>query len=462
MKRLIASLATCLVALGVIVLPLDVALAAPRTQTATLHVEGIPRVGNTLTASPSGLASNSKITYSWTVNGVKKSSTASLLLDDTVPTGATIILKMMAKKSGFKDFSVTTLPIVEGTLSQTQIGSISGAAVLQVGNSLTAQCGNYVPSLTQSLNPASCSYQWKADNAELQNQQGNTLLLTSGLIGKHISVALTVTADGFAPKISEVQGVGVVKGLLSITSEPVFNQEDKAGSDVTVLTPPSYNQQPEAISYQWLRDGKVINGETEDTYTIQTADWHKEISVKIRATKTNYLDLVQEWSVVERPLKLVSKIVTSSNGFWAFDSCDYGDYWSYGCWTTGYKTAFGGNMNYNGYADYTHMNLNSYSEFNPQNVSDWRMVVYGSVTRGLKVKVGVATDNGMGYADYTSTNTYSAGGKWVSRWSTIAPIVGYDQQSWKYYGFVEARDANKKVNGTFKIVKVQIEVRYFN
>lgn len=447
---------------ALIVNPMDSGIAAVRSQSATVSISGNPFPGEQLTSEVTGQVSGSKVSYQWFIGNSKISTASSIVLDSAIPIGALVKLKVLIRKSGYKDQSYVSKNIVIGQISNLENGQISGELVSANNASLTGTCGAYLPSLTQTTNPSSCSMQWKADGLDINGAQTSSLPLSDDLIGKRISLHITISAPDLSSQTFEIATNSVIKGEFATTTDPEFESTDHIGDMVSVITDPSYSKSIDSVSYQWLRDGKVIKNATGESYTLQTADWHKEISLRTSAHKNNYLDVVDEWTVVENPLKLVSKVVDKSNGFWAQNDCEYGDYWSSRCWTTGYKYAFGGNLNYNGYDDYTHMRLSNYSEFDPTRVHDWRVKVIGTVTRGLKVKVGVSSVPGMEYADYSSAISYSSSGTWVSRWSTIQPEIQYDQASWKYYSFVEARDANRKVQGTFKIVQVQIEVRYYN
>lgn len=50
------------------------------------------------------------------------------------------------------------------------------------------------------------------------------------------------------------------------------------------------------ISYQWLRNGKAISGKTGKGYKVVAADFNKNLSVRIRLTKTGYLPITFETS----------------------------------------------------------------------------------------------------------------------------------------------------------------------
>lgn len=80
---------------------------------------------------------------------------------------------------------------------------------------------------------------------------------------------------------------------LNISAMPKISGTGKVGSQ---LGASSVKSTPAAtgISYQWLRNGKVISGQTGAKYKVVSADFKKDISVRITLRKTGYLSSFTE------------------------------------------------------------------------------------------------------------------------------------------------------------------------
>ena len=130
------------------------------------------------------------------------------------------------------------------------------------------------------------NYQWLRDGVNIVNETKESYAVSSSDIGKTISVKITYTDDnGY---------------LESITSSPVtITREnspplgivsiDGIASDGQVLSVSNNltdNDGMGQVSYQWLKNGKNINGATQSTLTLTTKDVGSKISVN-----ASYIDL---------------------------------------------------------------------------------------------------------------------------------------------------------------------------
>lgn len=429
--------------------------AATKKQTATVSFVGSPRIGDSIIPTITGLKSGTNSTYKWKVNGAVVSNEQSLYLDDTTPAGASIVLSIVGKKSGYKDWTYTSPTFTEGAITRLTNGSVSGDALAGDGQTVTANCGTFLPDLGDGSGQSTCSYQWKANGTDIAGEVTGTLALGANLIGQNISVIATVSSNGMSDRTFSYSLTGVVKGLLEVTADPTFSDASLVGDNVEV-TAPTYNVDPTSYKIQWYRGTKKISGATDSSYTLVAADWHKQISVTITASKANYVNTVDTWTAVDYVLKLTSKIGAAINGYRAWDSCDYYDESSYDCWgSNSSKYANGENWNYNGSDDYTNMNLSNYSPVSTDSIISWRAIIKGTVSKYLDVYVGTATDEGVDYDNYDDAVFYANSGTWKTNWSTAAPTDDGLLHFW-----VQANDSDTSVWGTFTVKSVQIEVQY--
>jgi hypothetical protein len=128
------------------------------------------------------------------------------------------------------------------------------------------------------------SISWKAGDTAIAGANTSTYILTSSEIGKTISV-----------QVSYTDGQGTSETLTSASTSTVtnVNSEPTGRLEITGTTAQSETLTADtssiadadglgALSYQWMRDGTKITGETNSTYTTVNAD----VGAKLSATVT--------------------------------------------------------------------------------------------------------------------------------------------------------------------------------
>ena len=81
-----------------------------------------------------------------------------------------------------------------------------------------------------------------------------------------------------------------VEDTVAPTTEVLISGSGRVGTPLTVTTPPAWNfGAAVTTTYQWLRNGGAIGGETGTTYTVTAADLAKNITVKATGTRPGYL-----------------------------------------------------------------------------------------------------------------------------------------------------------------------------
>lgn len=422
-KVLIWLSASSLILIGLVV-PSRPSLAATRSQAATVSLVGSPVVGGTIMADVAGLSAGTNVSYLWKANGKKVGTGTSLYLADESFTNAVIKLSISAKKSGYKEYKYTSPNIVEGAISQITPGKITGTLLAGGANALTGSCGSFLPELGNSANQTQCEMQWKSDGLDLVGETGSTLSLTDDLIGHRITLVTTVSSSDMNSRQYLIATTGLIQGQLQITQSPTFNQTSLVGETISIETEPTFSSAPTSVSYQWLRNGEKIKNQTGASYTLQSSDWHKEISLRITAKKTNYVTYQTEWVANENVLKLIIKDGKTITGYSAWDSCEYDDYYSYDCWRHTKNNKWAAAWNEETYEeDYTVMNLSAVApSFTAENVT-WRVVFTG--TLGADILVANATDEGLEFVEVESAVDYGSGSTWSSAWSAI-PIDSGD------------------------------------
>ena len=167
----------------------------------------------------------------------------------------------------------------------TGVPTISGT--VQVDETLTADASGIDDA--DGLTNVSYSYQWLADDADIQDATGSTYTLTDDDVGKAISVRATFTdnAGNEESLTSEATAEVEARPNSPATGAPTISGTAQAGETLTAdtsgitdadgLTNVSY-------SYQWLAEDADIGGETASTYAVSDDAVGKAISVRVTFT----------------------------------------------------------------------------------------------------------------------------------------------------------------------------------
>lgn len=133
-------------------------------------------------------------------------------------------------------------------------------------------------------------YKWYRDGVQLPSSYNkSTYLLTQADVGHVINenTTITVTTSNSLSTLIEPANGGtgfyvsnvndVAEGDVTISG---ITEVIRPGTELTASNTLSDLDGLGAISYQWLRNGKVIPGATTDKYTLTSVDNNKNISVK--------------------------------------------------------------------------------------------------------------------------------------------------------------------------------------
>jgi Leucine-rich repeat (LRR) protein len=250
----------------------------------SVSVAGELAVGKTLTVdSLAWSPTPDSVTYRWLRDGVAISgatgSTYQLTSDDLAKV---VRVEVTATRAGFVQVVLTSAagdPVSANSFTASA-PTISGTAV--VNGTLTANLGSWSPT------PSSVSYQWKADGEAITDATASTYQVGAGDAGKAITVEVTGVKDGYADKtVGSAETSHVAKATFDGPDQATVSGDFVVGQTLTA-DPGTWLPEYEAVSYQWLRGGALIDGATDATYTLVPADLAKVITVKVSVTKTGY------------------------------------------------------------------------------------------------------------------------------------------------------------------------------
>ena len=258
-------------------------------------ISGTVQLGETLTAETSGIADEDGLTnvvfsYQWMADDTNiqdaTDATYTLTEDDE---GKAITVTVSFTDDANNEESLTSDPTGEvaakPNTSATGVPTIDGTA--QVGQTLTADVTGIDDE--DGLTNVVFSYQWMADDTNIQGATDATYTLTEDDEGKAIKVTVSFTDAKGNPETltSDPTGEVEAKPNTQATGAPTISGTLQVGETLTAdtsgiadadgLTTVSY-------SYQWMADDTNIQGATDATYTLAEDDEGKAIKVLVSFT----------------------------------------------------------------------------------------------------------------------------------------------------------------------------------
>ena len=206
-------------------------------------------------------------TYRWAGPGLDWST------GDTVAVGLTLAEATGEEQSG-RNAPATGLPIISGSA--------------QVGETLTASTSDIDDS--DGLTNVSYSYQWLADDVNIQGATNSTYTLTDSDVGMTIKVKVSFTDDAGHAETLTSQATDTVApppnrpatGAPSIRG--VLQDQQLLTAD-TIGIADADGLHNATISYRWIRvtygDSSEITGQTSSTYTLTASDVGNSIQLRV-------------------------------------------------------------------------------------------------------------------------------------------------------------------------------------
>ena len=286
-----------------LVVPGPNAPATPNTRaTGAPTISGTARVGETLTADTTGISDgdgldNATFAYQWLaddaeINGAT-AATYTLAGDDA---GKAVNVRVSFTDDGGNDEELTSAATgavapapPPANTPATGAPTITGAA--QVGETLTAGATGIADG--DGLDSATFSYQWLADDAEINGATANSYTLTDAEAGKAIKVRVSFTDDAG----NDEQLTSALTGSVAAappppntpaTGAPTITGAAQVGETLTADTTGISDDDGldnATFAYQWLADDAEINGANASTYTLADDDAGK--TIKVRASFTD-------------------------------------------------------------------------------------------------------------------------------------------------------------------------------
>jgi hypothetical protein len=210
-----------------------------------------------------------------------------------------------------KNFSTIPVPAISGTGT--------------VGQTLQAAPGAWKPG------GATFTYQWFRDGQTISGATKAAYKVLAVDAGKQLTVKVSATLYGHNKATSKASAVKTIAKMKFTTAPtPTVSGSATVGKKLTA-NPGAWKPTGAKLAYQWLRDGKAISKATQSTYTLGSADAGRKVSVKVTATKVDYLNTsktskpltVAPAKFVKAPVPKISgttkvgKTLTANPGTWS-------------------------------------------------------------------------------------------------------------------------------------------------
>ena len=270
--------------------------AKPNIQATGLPtISGTIRVGETLTADVTGIADEDGLTnvvfsYQWMADDTDiqdaTGSSYTLVSDDE---GRTIKVTVSFTDAEGHQESRTSEPTgaVEAAPNTSATGQPTISGTVRVGETLTADVTGIADE--DGLTNVVFSYQWMADDTNIQDATGSSYTLVSDDEGKTITVTVSFTdAEGNPETLtSDPTGEVAAKPNTSATGVPTIDGTAQVGQTLTADVTGIADEDGltnAVFNYQWVADDEDIAGATGSSYTLTENDKDKAVTVTVSFT----------------------------------------------------------------------------------------------------------------------------------------------------------------------------------
>ena len=260
-------------------------------------INGTAQVGETLTASTSGIAdadglTNVSFSYQWLSSDGNADTDISGATGDSytlvdADEGETIRVRVSFTDDRSHQETLTSgaTAAVAPRPNSPATGAPTISETAQVGKTLTAVTSGIADA--DGLTNVSFSYQWLADDTEIAGATDPTYTLVDGDAGLTIKVKVSFFDDKNNPETLTSAATAAVapRPNSPATGAPIISGTAQVGETLTVDTSgidDADGMSGAVFSYQWLANGADVAGATSDTYT-PVADYVGK-AIKVRVT----------------------------------------------------------------------------------------------------------------------------------------------------------------------------------
>jgi len=254
----------------------------------TPTVDGVLKVGETVTANPGNWTAGTAFTYAWYRGSTQIAGATSATYTLTASEyNKAITVEVSGSKAGYTSLSKNSFasdPVAKGDLTA-GAASITGTAT--VGETLTASAG---AGWTAGL---AYSYSWLRDGEAITGATGSTYVLDPADQKHVVSVRVTGSlgvayTDASTTSAATAAVAGMTMGTVPASSDLVISGAGTVGSTLTVA--PGTWVPGTALRYQWFSGTDPISGATSSTYQLGEGDLGQPVWVKVTGSASGYED----------------------------------------------------------------------------------------------------------------------------------------------------------------------------
>jgi large repetitive protein len=261
---------------------------APTATTAT-RISGSGSVGELLTGTdPVWSLPDVVNTYQWLRAGTAIPGANGINYEVvTADLGKALSLRVTGTAAGY-DAATSDSNAITGVSGPAPTASVppSIAGSNQVGAVLTATR----PTWDQS--GVTETYKWLRDGVAISGQTTLTYTIVSADAGKALTWQVTGKKTGYSDAVLTSNTITGAPGAMPVlTSSLAVNGDGRLGTTLTVAAA-VWDQAGVATTYQWLRDGTAISGQTGTSYTVTSTDIGKTLRLQVTGKKAGYADAV--------------------------------------------------------------------------------------------------------------------------------------------------------------------------
>ncbi|MFZ0324905.1 MAG: hypothetical protein WAN48_12350 [Actinomycetes bacterium] len=133
----------------------------------------------------------------------------------------------------------------------------------------------------------STTYQWQRNTADIATATSSSYKAVPADVGKNVRcVATGSNTFGDTPSTSAAKKIAAGDALQA-TTRPSVSGTAKPGNKLT-CKPGAWTPKASSYSYNWLRNGKAIRGQTAKTYKVVRGDIGDKISCRVTAKRAGY------------------------------------------------------------------------------------------------------------------------------------------------------------------------------
>ena len=135
------------------------------------------------------------------------------------------------------------------------------------------------------------SYQWLKNSSEIEGATKAVYTPTNDDIDSDLSVRVTLSKAGTTDTVQYSDAKVVLARAFKLSATPTISGTAAVGKTLKAVTGKWDSQT--TFSYQWLRGTNEIFGQNNSSYRLNPEDRGSQISVRVTATKANYVSVTK-------------------------------------------------------------------------------------------------------------------------------------------------------------------------